>query len=516
MPTEVLRHGGAPTWLVRRHGKKRLFLFATLLSAIAPCAGCDFDTEERAQYKRIGDAGPALPEIADGPAEPYDLRRADRQRCVAFGPGSLTTETIGPDVPHGAALPFKHVVLLLQENRSFDHYLSQLPAYGLPGIDVATDDDWNPRSPSAVDGGSLAVHRFHAPHLCEPCGDLDHEWEAAHLEYDQGRMDGFVTANDPHGARSMSYYGPNDIPYYYWLAKTFGIGDRHFSSVIGPTWPNRYYALAATSAGCTYTPDLGHLQIACEDKPAQNILTLLDGHASHEVYSGLGPVCVDSICGQLSLFESMFLSAGEIIDRIQHSGSTLGLEEFFAAVDANDLPQVSLLEPHFYQDDEHPPQDIRHGQALVQRVVAAIGSQPELWQSTVLFVTYDENGGYYDHVPPPHACAPDSVLPATYGFDRLGFRVPLFVVSAYNKPGWVSHLITDHTSILRFIENLFDLPAMTARDANAWPLLDRFDFDHMSFPSFPADAPPAPDPGSSACVSCSDAPNDSSCVRCEL
>jgi phospholipase C len=304
-------------------------------------------------------------------------------------------------------------------------------------------------------------------------------------------MDGFVTTNGANGAFAMRYYEQRDIPYYYWLATTFGIGDRHFSSLLGPTWPNRFYALAATSAGCTYTPT-GY-QIACEARPQKSLFDKLEGHASYRIYAGKPPKCVLGKCVVPSL------SAG-MLQKPTLPASTI--ETFFSDARADALPQVSFLEPHFDEDSEHPPHDIRRGEALVRQIVEAIGSRDDVWRTTVLFVTHDEHGGYYDHVPPPSACEPDDLRPATHAFDRLGFRVPLFVVSAYNRPHHTSHFVTDHTSILRFIENLFDLGALTRRDANAWPLLDRFDFSQLSFPHLPVGAPAAdagiPDAGCGA------------------
>jgi phospholipase C len=429
-------------------------------------------------WSRGADAGPGadvlVPRQHDAGAD-YDIHAEERRACSVFGPGSLTTDTIGPDVPHGAALPFKHVVVLVQENHSFDNYLSDLPAAGMTDVDVASPDATNPSGP----GSAAPVRRTHEPKPCS--SDLNHEWEASHIQYDEGRMDGFARTNGKNGALSMQYYLQGDLPYYYWLATTFGIGDRHFSSLLGPTWPNRYFALAATSAGCTYTPGGG--QIGCEARPTTTIFDRLREHVSYRVYSG-NVKCFHGICAHVPLTLAMLEDPTIPMSTI---------ESFIQDAKNGDLPQVSYLEPHFDMDSEHPPNDIRRGEALVRQIVEAIGHTDELWQHTVLFVTHDEHGGYYDHVPPPRACEPDDLRPATHAFDRLGFRVPLFVVSAYNVPSHTSHFVTDHTSILRFIENLFDLGALTRRDANAWPLLDRFDFTHMSFPKLPK--PSVPDAG---------------------
>jgi phospholipase C len=153
---------------------------------------------------------------------------------------------------------------------------------------------------------------------------------------------------------------------------------------------------------------------------------------------------------------------------------------------------VTLLDPDLSetmggaQDDQHPPGDVQLADALTAKVIQAVMQGPQ-WSHTALFITYDEHGGIYDHVAPPAACPPDGIapmltagLPATPAYDRLGFRVPMVVISPYAKRHYVSHETYDHTSILRFIEARFNLPAMTARDANATPLFDLFDFGHAT------------------------------------
>jgi phospholipase C len=165
------------------------------------------------------------------------------------------------------------------------------------------------------------------------------------------------------------------------------------------------------------------------------------------------------------------------------------------------LPQVAFIDPIFVgtsntENDEHPTANIQVGEQFVQQVVNAVMTSPQ-WPSSALFLTYDEHGGFYDHVKPPAACEPDDIPPllasgdVQAAFDRYGFRVPFVAVSPFSKAGYVSHKVYDHTSILRFIETRFDLPALTRRDANARPMLELFDFENPPFltpPSLP-DAP---------------------------
>jgi phospholipase C len=164
---------------------------------------------------------------------------------------------------------------------------------------------------------------------------------------------------------------------------------------------------------------------------------------------------------------------------------------------AGTLPQVSFVDPSFIgetENDEHPPTSIQVGQAFVAKIVNAVLGSP-LWNRTALILTYDEHGGFYDHVSPPPACKPDDTAPLLAPgdepgeFDRYGIRVPFVVVSPFARRQFVSHRTYDHTSVLRFIETRFDLPALTRRDANADPLLELFDFRKPAFkkpPRLPA------------------------------
>jgi phospholipase C len=174
---------------------------------------------------------------------------------------------------------------------------------------------------------------------------------------------------------------------------------------------------------------------------------------------------------------------------IGRTGSSPGvtpLTQLFTDLADGTLPRVSFVDVSGAQD-EHSVADVQLGEAFFRRLVLALFHSPQ-WPSTALFYTYDEAGGFFDHVPPPAACVPDGRA-ANAAFDRMGFRVPLLVVSPWARAGHVSHLVHEATSITRFIELLFDLPAMTARDANSDALLDMFDFDHAALMTPPSGAP---------------------------
>ncbi len=412
---------------------------------------------------------------------PYDERASDRDGCV-FAPGMLTTETVGPNVPHGDALPFEHVVVLMMENRSFDHYFSKLPDVGITDVDVASDSDFN-FDPLQIPPEQ--VTRFHETRQC--IVDVAHHWTEVHLQFNLGMMDGFVATNNPGGARAMGYYDQNDLPYYYWLAQNFSLSDRHFSSLLGPTWPNRFYFYGATSWGNTKTGDISVL-IDDRYQTANKITDQLDAAGR-----------------SWKIYRDGLVSFGIIFDPLNPRYIGTSMAEFDADVDNDTLPNLSIIDPTFLgsqQNDEHPPANTQLGPEFVGRVLNKILSNPVVWQKTVFVLFYDEHGGFYDHTPPPPACEPDNFVPQDFRFDRLGIRTPIIVASPWNKRGYVSHIVTDLTSVTRFIQNRFDLPAMTARDANAWPMLDMFDFTNPPNLAAPAGAPShlAPQAGKDFCA----------------
>ena len=388
-------------------------------------------------------------------------------------PTLSVVETAGP--AKAAANPIDHVVVLMQENRSFDHYFGQQVG--------ATN-------PSPLGG---TVSAFHQTRYCE-VADLDHSWNGAHNEYDNGLMDGFARQNavaaDPSGSRAMGYYTADDLPYYYGLKDAFASGDRYFQSVLSQTFPNRFYLLAGTS--------FGHIRNDFPTSDPSNqfaqrtIFENLDAQGiSWKIYYAQIPFA----------FEFAYV-------RNHAAGHVFPISQYYADAAAGNLPQVAYVDPVFLgptnvENDEHPPSNVQVGENFASNVVNSLTTSPN-WPSSALFLTYDENGGFFDSVPPPSAVPPDSIPPQLQAgdvpgaFDRLGFRVPMTVVSPYAKPHYVSHEVDDHTSILKFIENRFALPSLTARDAAANGLTDYFDFTNAALLNPPA-LPAAPiDPAHAA------------------
>ncbi len=381
-----------------------------------------------------------------------------------------------PQNPHN--LPVDHIVVLMQENRSADTYLGQLnalqPAYPAEPT-TGNPDPLNPTGPRIVP--------FHKTTYCET-SDLNHSWNGTHQEWDNGAMDGFTAANDinsanadpadPSGARTMGYYNQSDLPFYYGLYNTFATNDHYFQPVLSQTFPNRLYMYAGTSFGVIRNDSFV--------SPQKSVFELLDQHfASWKIYSDQYPLSFGSLLFQY------------VADRA--SQHVFPMSQYYSDAAAGTLPNVSFVDPKFLdtprvESDEHPPSNVQVGQKFVSDVINGLMASPN-WGTSALFLTYDEHGGFYDHVAPPPAPVPDNIPPNLQpgdtpgAFDRYGFRVPVAVVSPFAKPHYVSHVVDDHTSILRFIELRFGLPSLTNRDANADPMLDMFDFSTPHFASPP-------------------------------
>ncbi len=421
--------------------------------------------------------------LAREPSKP-SAKRESRRRPLRQ-PDSLPF----PDLPAGTdTMPrIEHILVLMMENHSYDNYLGMLGGgpggrgrrrrprgdgftLGRGGLPTAT----NPYA-----DGTLQ-HAFHMPTTCQTGFHPSQEWQSSHEQYDGGRMDGFVTS--PSGPVAMGYWTGDDLPFYYSLASTFPVGDRWFCSLLGQTDPNRRYLLAATSAGMV-NDDVSELST-----PAPNG-TIFDRLEQY------GIPWRDYFHTSSSPTTGVFLS-----DPANQSPNVVSIDAFFTDAAAGTLPGFAIIDPQYDTGSEENPQDIAVGEAFAAQVVNAVMSSPA-WPRTLLVWTYDEHGGYYDHVPPPPAIAPDSIAPivpsgeSSYdGFQRYGFRVPSVVVSPFARPNWVTSVVHDHTSILAMVERKWNLPALTYRDANAADLRDFLDLGRPGFPEPPTLAKPALEP----------------------
>lgn len=407
---------------------------------------------------------------------PSDSEAQSARLACSYGPGALTSQTQGSSQPDGTAIPIDNIVIVMMENRSFDHYFEDLvnEGWSASDVDVAPAGTTNP----GVDGGTPDVPLTHGTQLC--FADTNHGWDGTHQEIDNGMMDGFVLANDGthetptgappdflSGARAMVYYTKDDLPFMYWAASNFAIGDRYFASVPGPTYPNREYLYAASSYGETVT-DITAL-------PANVKSTVLDLLDQKKV---TWSAYTDSPLPSFTLVESDPTSEG-------WPAHQFTMAQFATDAAAGKLPSVTFIDPNLLSEgydgqDEHPPAVMQVGENWLAGLAKTLVASPQ-WAHMAFFVLYDEHGGLYDHVAPPAACAPDDIAPITTGstyngFAQYGVRLPFLTISPYAKQHYVGHMVYDHTSILRFIEARFGLPALTKRDANALAPFDVFDF----------------------------------------
>jgi phospholipase C len=429
---------------------------------------------------------------------------ADRARkSCHFKKGAMPAATVGSELPVDVDIPIKNIVVLMQENRSFDSYFGHLAKFA-NRRDIASAPE-NTTNPESIANPNGPQHPYqHAKDLC--LSDTNHEWYGAHTELNGGKMNGFFQANQNfteegqpkvkpelvNGERALWWYDERDIPFYYALASTFAIGDHYHSSVVGPTWPNRDYLYAASSRGVTTNvrPDATNLDFPAHDAV---IFDELQRRRVDWVIFVDGALLVPRL--------GTFLTPTQLL--VRYSGIHIEpMWRFYQRAKAGSLPDVSFIDANIHEDvdgnDEHPPGDIQNGQKFTSDVVHAMFKSPE-WKQSAMFITYDENGGIYDHVVPPPACAPDDIRPDLQtdedkeygsahrgdGFDQYGFRVPVTVVSPFVKKAYVSHKTFDHTSITRFIEAKFKIPALSNRDANADPMYDFFDFENPPFMTAP-------------------------------
>jgi phospholipase C len=415
-------------------------------------------------------------------------------------PGSLPD----PRLPAGTdTLPgIEHIVIIMQENHSYDNFLGMLgrgPGQRPRGDGFTLDAHGQPTATNPYADGSIQK-AFRMPTTCQLDGQPSQEWEASHQQYDNGRLRGFVTSAS--GPVAMGYFTEEDLPFTYSLASAFPIADRWFCSLLGQTDPNRRYLIAGTSAGLT--DDIDSLEVVLDpprDLPSPKNGTIFQSLSKHHI------TWTDYVFSYpTGATPELYFVDDSKIEAVNEKP----FDKFFTDAANGHLPAVSLLDPDFDTQSQENPQNVVVGEALLAKIVHALGSSPQ-WHKTLLVITYDEHGGYYDHVPPPVALVPDDIRPvvatgeSTYdGFGRYGFRVPTIIVSPYAKRDYVSHLVYDQTSVLAMIERKWNLPALTYRDANAHDLTDFLDMCALderrpTFPKLPPLARSGDTPATLAC-----------------
>jgi phospholipase C len=379
--------------------------------------------------------------------------------------------------------PIQHVIVLMLENRSFDHMLGGL-SESIPGLDGAPKAG-DPARTNRADGktykqtvGASWTLKY------DPKHELAHTLNQLSKE-NSGFVDDFVRAYPGSAtedrAEIMKYFADGDLPALHTLAKNFAVCDKWFSSLPGPTWPNRFFVHSGTSLGRVSMPE-GVLDANLHWYDQTTLYDRLDEkRISWRIYYGDVPQ-------SLILVHQL-----EPENALRYSP----MPKFFrdAAGDAEAFPQFSFIEPAYYQPgatDDHPPHDVRAGERLIADVYNAIRRNDALWRSSLLVVLYDEHGGFYDHVVPPAAVPPDHHV-EEYTFDQLGVRVPAILVSPFVNPG-VVHTVFDHTSLLRYVSDKWDLAPLGERVAAA----NSFAAALLAAPAAPERLPvisgPPPDP----------------------
>ena len=355
--------------------------------------------------------------------------------------------------------PIKHLIISCQENRSFDHYFgyaSRVQALGFGPPPGYTQPD--------AAGGQ------HAPFELTQLSTTDppHGWVGVHQQFNNGRMDGFYKAAQQrlgNGNAAMGYYTERELPFYYSLFENSGLCANYFCSLLGPTWPNRFYLMSGTSGGITTNGIWGYGVFDSTRWPI--ILDLLDEfEVSWKIYNiGFDDVVIGD-SDNVAVFWS----------RWAHDPRTTATKsDYLRDCENDELPEVSWVIPSFSMGfDEHPPADVSVGMGFQQEMITAL-RESDAWERSAFLLTYDEHGGFFDHVAPPQLDA--------YG---LGIRVPMWVVSPFARRGPVlSTKPAEHVSTLKLIERLHGLPTLASRN-------HQFDVSTPTGGNYQAGGKPAP------------------------
>ncbi|MFZ1141218.1 MAG: alkaline phosphatase family protein [Candidatus Sulfotelmatobacter sp.] len=456
-----------------------------------------------------------------------------------------------------------HIIIFVQENRSFDHYFGAMRQYwaqngiadqsfdGLPQFNPATGtaplqgpapaipgcDPTQPfpASTTCVPDSNNLVTSFHFASTCQE--EQSPFWDESHVDWDlndpQGNspaaLNGFVVtaANDArqqspnlmdtNGVRAMGYFDGSDLNYYYFMASSFATSDRWFSPAMDRTQINRMYLLAATSAGHT------HPLVAPETPLAVPVIfqELQSANVTWKIYVDTdGTTCSSNptaACLYNYSYINEFTYGQTILNSPTLAQNLVPLTQFTTDLKNGTLPQVALIEPASSAGlDEHPndydtssPASVQAGAQYAASLINGLMNSSS-WKDSALIFTYDEAGGFYDHVSPQPMPSPDGIAPmdlvagdicdstgttggGTCDFTYTGYRLPLIVISPFAKKNYVSHTGRDYTAILKLIETRFNVPALTKRDAAQADMSEFFDFVNVPWATPPT--PPAQNTG---------------------
>jgi len=408
-----------------------------------------------------------------------DFRRVSRRQFLesaALGAGAFALNRHAPIaaqtssfLPDPALSGIDHVIVMMMENRSFDHMLGWLPGAdgrqaGLTYVDRA--------------GTTHSTHALAPDYQGCAHPDPDHSYDGARVEYDGGACDGWLRAGD-NDDYAIGYYVADDLDFFARAAPHWTTCDRYFAAFMGPTFPNRIYQHAAQTDRLSNTFEPSSLPTIWDRLAAAGL--------TGRYYFQDAPF--------LALWGAKYVSIAR------------PYRTFLADCAAGTLTNVSYIDPRFIEEttgttnDDHPHADVRNGQSFMNEVYAAVTKSPA-WKRTLLVINYDEWGGFFEHVPPEAAPIPDADRLAGSSDGLRGFRVPCLLVSPFSVRRSVSHTLFDHTSVLRFIEWRWGLEPLTVRDATANNLAEALDFTKRRLGAPQYDIPPrlfgAPCPSSEA------------------
>lgn len=378
------------------------------------------------------------------------MNRRDALKSIGALAGAAGATRVLPGCGEsGSSLPpgINHIVVVMLENRSYDHMLGARKMMGMPGDGLVAS-----MSNMTSTGTVVPVFPANYDGVCVP--DPPHGWAASHNQYNAGMNSGFVTeqeASHGDGTPVMQYLTRDLAPSTWALADQFATCDRYFCSVMGPTWPNRMYWHSGSSNG-----------IMSNDFPT-------GGFNWPSIHHRLDEAAVDW------KYYYIDIPVLAIVDTIDKTGRVFYFEDFIRDAMSGNLAPVTYVDPGFSYNDDHPPHHPIYGQQFISAIYNALAAGPA-WEHTLLAITYDEHGGFFDHVAPPTTV--DDF--ASTGFGQMGFRVPTMVIGPYVKEGYVSSVTMDHCSVLKHISNHFNLAPLNQRVTAANDLSDCLDLDALA------------------------------------
>ena len=352
-------------------------------------------------------------------------------------PGRMVRGAGGP-LPDPQSSGIEHVVVLMMENRSFDHYFGWLGALGADGIQAGL-------SYPDPTGKLHPTYHLQTPQGCG-FNDPDHSYDGGRIEYNGGACDGWLLDKE-NDILCIGYYEAADLSFYANAAPHWTVCDQYFAATMGPTYPNRFYQHAAQTDRQDNT------------SVTATMPTIWDSLANH------------GVSGRYFFSDVPFTA----LWGTKYASISAPIGEFFASCAAGSLPAVSFVDPRFVDEgsgtsgDDHPHGDIRVGQYFLNSIYQAVTSSPN-WDRTVLVINYDEWGGFFDHI------APEAAPDANPANALRGFRVPCLVISPFARRSFIGSRTYDHTSVLKMIEWRWSLPSLTPRDAAARNLAEVLDF----------------------------------------